>query len=89
MILAAAIKFHIDKTDEEVVLCGCRHGDIFKQLKSLGFDPKKGYKEIEQGFITNKNKFLTREEAYIHAIICGQVKLHREDMKSLFSEDLW
>ena len=89
MILAAAIKFHIDKTDEDVVLCGCRHSDIFKQLKSLGFDPKKGYKEIEQGFITNKNKFLTREEAYVHAITCGQVRLYREDMKRLMSEDLW
>lgn len=89
MILAAAIKFHIDKTDENVVLCGCRHSDIFKQLKSLGFDPKKGYKEIEQGFITNKNKFLTREEAYVHAITCGQVRLYREDMKRLMSEDLW
>lgn len=89
MILAAAIKFHIDKTNEDVVLCGCRHSDIFKQLKSLGFDPKKGYKEIEQGFITNKNKFLTREEAYIHAITCGQVRLYREDMKRLMSEDLW
>ena len=51
MILAAAIKFHIEKSGEDVVLCGARHGDIFKQVKQLGFEAKKGYKEIEQGFI--------------------------------------
>lgn len=46
MILASAIKFHIEKTGETVVLCGCRHGDIFLQLKLLGFEPMKGYKAI-------------------------------------------
>lgn len=67
MILAAAIKYHIDKTDSDVVLCGARHGDVFVQLEQLGFEPRKGYQEIEQGFIDHKNNFLTREEAYEHA----------------------
>lgn len=73
MILCAAIKFHIDKTDEDVVLCGRRHGEIFQQLKLLGFEPKKGYKEIAQGFITHKGDFLTREKAFDHAMECGQL----------------
>lgn len=89
MILASAIKFHIDKTNEEVILCGCRHGDIFRQLGLLGFEPQKEYKEIVQGFITDRNKFLTREEAYTHAIACGQIKSYKYDTKELFSEDLW
>ena len=63
MILAAAIKYYIEGTGKEVILCGARHGDIFTQLETLGFEPRKGYKEIAQGFIDHKNNFLTREEA--------------------------
>jgi hypothetical protein len=33
MIVASAIKLFIEKTEEEVTLCGLRHNDIFKQLK--------------------------------------------------------
>lgn len=95
MILASAIKFYIDKTDEDVVLCGLRHGDIFRQLKALGFEPQKGYKEISQGFITDKGEFLDRKRALDHAMDCGQInsigdlKYIREDKIELFSEDLW
>ena len=97
MILASAIKYYIEETGKEVILCGARHGDIFKQIELLGFDPRKGYKEIEQGFIDNKNNFLTREEAYEHAKMCGQIceKIiyERENAcvggKKMISEDLW
>ena len=95
MILAAAIKYRIESTDEEVVLCGVRHGDIFKQLDGLGFEPRKGYEEIEQGFIDHHNNFLTRKEAFEHAKTCGQLasKIIYEREKSgslsLISEDLW
>lgn len=95
MILASAIKYYIEATNSEVVLCGARHGDIFIQMKALGFEAKKGYKEIEQGFIDHKNNFLTREEAYEHAKMCGQIceKIiyEREDIfgKKMISEDLW
>lgn len=73
MILASAIKYYIEDTGREVVLCGARHEYIFKQLELLGFEPRKWYKEIEQGFIDHKNNFLTREEAYEHAKMCGQI----------------
>lgn len=95
MILAAAIKFKIEKTNKEVVLCGARHGDIFAQLEPLGFDPCKGYEEIEQGFIDHHNNFLTREAAYIHAKEIGQLSCRiahdRETTygTKLISEDLW
>lgn len=97
MILAAAIKYHIKETDKCVVLCGCRHGDIFAQLEALGFKPRQGYKEIEQGFITHKNEFLTRKEAFEHAKNCGQLAekiVHEREHgciggTALISEDLW
>lgn len=97
MILASAIKFHIDETNEDVVLCGARHGDVFQQLEALGFEPRNGYTELEQGFIDHNNNFLTREEAYEHAKMCGQICakiVYEREEKGLFgkkmiSEDLW
>ena len=87
MIIASAIQFYIDKTNEIVIMCGLRHGDIFKQLKLLGFEPNKGYKCISQGFITNTGKYLNRKEALEHALQCNQIsKIHNTE---LFSEDLW
>lgn len=98
MILASAIKFHIEKSDEDVILCGARHGDIFKQLKYLGFEPKEGYVTEEEGFIDHHNNFLTREEALEHAYQCGQLssRIYHDRIdgnmvggKNLISEDLW
>jgi hypothetical protein len=97
MILASAIKFHIEKTNEDLILCGSRHGDIFQQIKLLGFETRKGYIELEQGFITHKNEFLNRKQAYEHAKQCGQLSskiiYERENGcvggKNLISEDLW
>ena len=95
MILAAAIKFKIEKTNEEVVLCGARHGDVFRQLEPLGFKPQSGYKEIEQGFIDQYNNFLTRDEAFEHAKeigqLCASIVGDRKTTygTKLYSEDLW
>jgi len=97
MILAAAVKFRIEATGKEVVLCGARHGHVFAQLEPLGFKPQDGYKELEQGFIDHKGNFLTRPEAYEHAKACGQVCakiVHDREGnfsfgKEMISEDLW
>lgn len=95
MILAAAIKFRIAATGSEVILCGARHGDIFVQMKDLGFGPKEGYEELEQGFIDHSGKFLSRPEAWDHAVQCGQVSykiIHEREKsgsKQMISEDLW
>ena len=97
MILASAIAYKIKKTDKVVILCGARHGDIFKQLDLLGFEPNEGYEELAQGFIDHKNNFLSREEAYEHAKACGQLCakiIHEREKncvggKQLISEDLW
>ena len=97
MILAAAIKYKIESTGKEVVLCGARHGDVFKQIEALGFETRKGYEEIDQGFIDHHNNFLTRKEAFEHAKMCGQISANtiydRENKnpfgKNMISEDIW
>ena len=97
MILAAAIKYKIESTGKEVVLCGARHGDVFKQIEALGFEARKGYEEIDQGFIDHHNNFLTRKEAFEHAKMCGQISANtiydRENKnpfgKNMISEDIW
>lgn len=88
MIICSAIKFYIESTKEEVVLCGVRHGDIFAQLKLLGFKPQQGYLEIKQGFLTDDNVFLNRQEAFSYAKQCGQIETEKES-GTLYSEDLW
>lgn len=96
MILCAAIKFHIDKTDKNVVIPCWRHGEAYKILRDLGFGAKDGYKEIEQGFITTENEFLNRREAYVHVVRCGQLnqttlwyKEDHGDGYELYSEDIY
>ena len=89
MIIAAACKMLIN--NNEVVLCGVRHRDIYVQLKQMGFEPN-DFKELEQGFVTYKDIFLNRKEALIHAISCGQICIRTIPDKTsdeLISEDLW
>lgn len=65
-----------------------RHDAPFRQLAALGFEPKVGYKELEQGFITTDGKFLNREQAYYHAVNCRQIE--PDDVPAwLISEMLW
>lgn len=96
MILCAAIKFHIEKTGNDVVVPCWRHAEAYKIMKSLGFQPKDGYKEVAQGFITTDNEFLDRKEAYEYAIKCGQIsqtarwyKEDHEEIAELYSEDIY
>ena len=88
MIIAAAVKFYIEKPDQKVVLGGLRHDAPFRQLAALGFEPKVGYKELEQGFITTDGEFLNREQAYYHAVSCRQIKPD-DGQAWLISEMLW
>lgn len=96
MILAAAIQITRKSTNNTVVLCGARHGNIFDQMTLLGIKHDDITEEIE-GFIDHKNTFLTRKEAYEHAKMCGQlcdkIIYERENGgvggTNLISEDLW
>ncbi len=70
-----------------LVLCGWRHGCIFPQIGGLVKERQKlGIYEKEQGFLTNKNRFVDRVEGGKIAFEAGQT----EELKDyLFSEDLW
>lgn len=46
MILAAAVKYRIENTGNEVVLYGARYAAIIAQLPVLGFEPHTGHKEL-------------------------------------------
>lgn len=95
MIICAAVKIQVEGLDHETIIPCRRHGDAFGILKDLCYAPKTQYKEIAQSFITDKNEFIDREQAFIHACQCGQLsqttKWHKLDNceNELFSEDLY
>jgi len=62
------------------IYTGKRHGDIFPQMP-LGF-----LRCGEQGFITDKGKFVNRSQAAQIAYECGQITKPKAE---LFSEDLY
>ena len=76
--------------DRGIVFCGLRHGQcIYSKCAITGLkDGESG--ENEQGFLTSKNRFVSREEALKIALSQNQVidlKEIRGDR--LFSEDLY
>ena len=96
MIIAAACKMLIN--NNEVILCEVRHEDIYKQLEALKINMN-SVEELEQGFVTHRNEFLNRHDAYIIASkngqLCARVKLEKNKAREfgkipeLISEDLW
>lgn len=72
---------------EGIVLCGWRHTCIIAQMNS--FTGLKQHETTEvQGFLTSKNRFVTREEAMVIAKERGQVTQDHYS-KILYSEDLY
>lgn len=71
-----------------VVFCGWRHPCIFSQLAAYGIAH---LNRSAQGFLTSKNRFLTRKEASELVKSNNQnLAVRREDIrKDLFSEDLY
>lgn len=69
------------------VVTGRRHHDCFgvMYIISGGINTHTKF-ENEQGFLTNKNRFVTREEAGEIAFDAGQTDIKHE---RLFSEDLY
>lgn len=70
---------------------GERHHNIIHAITQNG---KKAHGGV-QGFLTNDGRFLTREEAAVEALKCGQVEVDKANVKHIFdgrrlySEDLW
>lgn len=95
MIICACIKIIPTENPKDVIyICGVRHGDCYSTMERMNL-PKKGDCIQTEGFMTHKNEFLDRFEAYDHAIMCGQVAPTVRQFKSehdeieLYSEDLW
>jgi hypothetical protein len=76
-IVAAALR------EDGIVLTGAHHHHIIRYAA-----PLLGKKAVgrEQGFITNENRFVGREEAAKIAFAARQIEQEKD---ILFSEDLW
>ena len=97
MIISAAVKILLKKENREVVIPCHRHGDAYKILKDLGFQPS-DFKTIKQGFIAYEvdpddsfngtETFLDRKEALTHAKRVHQISTSISE-DELYSEDLY
>ena len=89
IVLCAALRIK----DKDIIVPCFRHGNGFGMLHDLGIKVERN--NIEQGFMTAKGHFLTREQAYIVAMNNGQLsattKQHKRDNleHELYSEDLY
>lgn len=73
-----------------IVLCGHRHFNVFAQTGLSVVQRKQiGWVEKQQGFLTSRNRFVSREEAALIAQAAGQLKAPLHSVKRLFSEDLY
>ena len=78
-----------------IVHMGLRHCNCFASVGGLVKERiAAGIDEKEQGFLTSKNRFVTREEAAVIALSQGQFKdiaskEHVERVLTLHSEDIY
>lgn len=72
-----------------VVLCGYRHGDVISQVLPLVGERQYILGEHVQGFLTSKNRFVDREEAWTIAEQQGQIVKKLSGNKILYSENLY
>lgn len=83
MIVVAAIRH------KGVVFTGVRHCEIFKDILRIHPNTETPISS-PQGFVTDKNKFVSRDEALHLAVECGQLKGFNDIIGGvLTSEDLW
>ena len=97
-ILCSAIHFD-DKVNREgqpsgiesgYVVCGHRHHNCFAIAFALKGDTSCLQNEKEQGFITNTNRFVDRQEARKIAFDAGQLAGRVvQNNHTLYSEDLY
>ena len=80
--------------DKGVVVCGYRHAhcinvmSILANLRTVTFAVD-GVGEHEQGFLTSKNRFLNREDAYTLAEQANQLNNRPHNKGCLYSEDIY
>lgn len=72
--------------DRGIVFCGWRHANcLYQKVSVTGLRDAESGENI-QGFLTNKNRFVDREEAAKIAWTAGQTT---KELKTLFSEDIY
>src|SRR4051812_37144022 len=73
-----------------LVVCGRRHHEIFPILRMIYAD-RRYLKTMIQGFVTNTNKFVNREDAALVAICSGQITIDKlkDRHGRLYSEDIY
>lgn len=100
MVCRAAVKIYDKRQDKEMIIPCHRHCDAFLILKEFGYKKGEDYKEIEQGFLDEYDRFMSRTEAWWEAKNCDQFKqeyknelaqeyYHLATLQQLFSEDIW
>ena len=95
MIICAALLVQVEGLDHETIIPCWRHGKGYEILKDLGFEPRKKYKVIAEGFIDHAGKFWDRASAFVMAKQWGQLSQttlwYKEDHNQfeLYSEDLY
>jgi hypothetical protein len=75
--------------DRGIVFAGHRHHNCLYQMVAVTGKAQHEMGEEVQGFLTNKNRFVTREEAVKIAVEAGQIEKPEYHDDKLFSEDLY
>ena len=95
MVISAASKVHNANAVGGFTVVPCwRHHTGYSTVHEL-CPNEKYHLGAEEGFINHRGDFLTREEAYDHALECGQIPAELRHLKAqraetaLFSEDLY
>ena len=72
-----------------LIVCGYRHHNCIEHISNLYEKERLRNYEIIQGFLTDNNRFVDREEARIIAEKANQLLKNHSTGKKLFSEDVW
>ena len=83
------IKHAAVKAENGMIFLGKCHADCFYQGKNVGF--KMSDKAEDQGFFTNKRRYVNRKQAARIAKRAGQLdpKDKKRKVSHLLSEDIW
>lgn len=91
----ATIKARIDGQQELIVSAAIRCDGVIVSVERPGrhgncinFLWRRGVDQSDQGFLTNRGRFVGREEAAEIVQASGQGS-KRDDINGLFSEDMW
>lgn len=87
-VICSAIKFHrLDDMDAWCIYTGKRHCDALRRmyLDNIKYDKPTAI----EGFITNRDRFVSRYEAAVIAKAANQIISDDFNGTCLYSEDVW